>query len=1123
MRGVLNFLFSTRLTAVLLFLFAYLIAWATFIENDFDTTTARIMIFRSTWLEIIMVLLVINFIGNIFKYKMISQRKWTVLLFHFAFIVIIAGAGVTRYFGFEGMMPVREGETSNVMFSSDPYFSFSVYDHSKEPTDPDYKRGYSQPKLMSEITDDANDFTVPFDFAGQEVEISYLDYYKNAEYKVYDNIKDGKDILELVTTGQNGRKSVYIESGESERIGNVLFAFNNPSAEGAVSIIERGDSFIVRSPYLIPKLIMSKLGTKPGVMPDPKDIPADALDTIYPNVVSKFETGQMHQVEGAQVVFKNRLKNAFKVLQSSERESERGDALKIKIKVGEEEAEQVLWGGPERIASKEYFKVGKLSFIAAYGAKPIYLPFSLRLDDFIVERYPGSSNPSGYKSDVTLLDEEKGLTENHSIFMNNVLDYGGYRFFQSGLDDDEKGTKLSVNYDAPGTLITYIGYLLLAIGFLLTLFNRKSRFYGLFKKVNDLRNKRMKLSVVLVLFSLMGFAQTNQSSPADAPHEDHSGHDHSQDHDHEHVNIDAKLPLGGEFKDQGPQIPIEVANKFGRVIVQSIEGRYEPVNTIAIDVLHKLIRTDVFKDSKGNVYSPEQFILEMIINGKKFDQERLIYVKDDSLRNFIGLKEGKFASILDFYDFENQMSPFKLKEAMLAANKKDPKKRNRWDKEVIKVGDKIETYFQTQQGKILRIFPGMIKGDESKWVSPADERSTLPLKQLLEGKGDYESLPTTASYASIYAAYITQIITKKYDEANSTLDLVNQLQVALSEPGVLPDVDKVEMEIDYNNAGIFNSVKKGYMYLSLFLLLFAFLDALITKRDSTLFKIAVKYPLMLFTALFAAIFVYHTYGLVVRWYLTEHAPWSNGYEALVFIAWGTALSGLVFSKFSKITLAGTAFVAFLIIMTAGHENMDPQLTQLVPVLKSYWLVIHVACITTSYGFFALGGILGLIVIGTLLFKTEKNRVKLNVLTQELTLINEMTVTIGIVLATVGTFLGGIWANESWGRYWGWDPKETWALIIVLAYAMLLHFRFIPGFIRGKFFFNAWGTIVGFGTVCMTFFGVNFYFSKSIHSYAAGDPPAFPIWLWVTIISILSLTIIAGIRDYRVDKKAELKN
>ena len=134
---------------------------------------------------------------------------------------------------------------------------------------------------------------------------------------------------------------------------------------------------------------------------------------------------------------------------------------------------------------------------------------------------------------------------------------------------------------------------------------------------------------------------------------------------------------------------------------------------------------------------------------------------------------------------------------------------------------------------------------------------------------------------------------------------------------------------------------------------------------------------------------------------------------------------------------------------------------------------------------------------------------------ELTHTNEMTITIGLALATIGTFLGGIWANESWGRYWGWDAKETWALVIVLTYAIILHFRLIPG-MKSKFVFNV-ASIVAFSSVLMTFIGVNYYLSKGLHSYARGDTPVFPMWAWITIASIFALILIAGWNKKRVGR------
>ena len=226
---------------------------------------------------------------------------------------------------------------------------------------------------------------------------------------------------------------------------------------------------------------------------------------------------------------------------------------------------------------------------------------------------------------------------------------------------------------------------------------------------------------------------------------------------------------------------------------------------------------------------------------------------------------------------------------------------------------------------------------------------------------------------------------------------------------------------------------------------------------------------------------------------------------------------MFFIRNSKITLAATSLLAFFILMTAGHSSFDPQLTNLQPVLKSYWLMIHVACITISYGFLGLGFILGLINLTTYLFKSKTNAVRLGGVISELTYINELTLTIGLILATIGTFLGGIWANESWGRYWGWDAKETWALVIVLTYAVILHFRLIPG-MRSRYIFNV-AAVLGFSSVLMTFIGVNYYLSKGLHSYARGETPIFPMWAWVTIGSIFLLIIASGIRQKRIKKSS----
>lgn len=1087
-----------------MFVLGYLIAAATFVENQYGTTTARIEIFRSKWLELILVLLVINFLGNIKKYNMISQKKWPSLVFHMAFVIIIFGAGVTRYFGYEGMMPIREGQTSNVMYSSEPYLNIEISNPKLSKEDPNNSLGYSKDMLMAATTD--NDFEIPFDFGNEKVEVSYVSYTENADYKLYENIEGGNDVLEVVTTDGTGRQTIHIESGKAERVGSVLVSFNEPSIQGAVSVIQKGDSFMVISPYKIPRMLMATQET----------------DTVKPNVLTPMHFRQLHQVNGNSIVFAKKYENAVKNLETIEGESQRGDALTIKVRVGDEVTERVLFGGPERVASPEYFSFMGYIMRASYGSKPIKLPFNIRLDDFILERYNGSNNPSGYKSEVTLYDEKEGLVESHSIFMNNVLDYKGFRFFQSSYDPDEKGTRLSVNHDALGTLITYVGYFLLGLGFVLSLANRNSRFTNLINKVKSTTKKKAALSI-LVIFTSFGSLSAQQTGEIDMhggkDNHDHSAHDNDHDHSHgdEHSHdISNTGPLGGESDNGANRISEDHASQFGRLLVQGFNDRYEPVNTLAYDVCRKINHSEKIVLKNGEEYTPEQFLLEMMVNGKYFEDKKIIYLdsKNDTLLKFLGVTDGSRLSFLDFY---TKAGKSKVNDEIRRASQKAANKRTKWDNEMIKIAEKLDIFYQAQRGDLLRIFPSLDPAKNGSWVSIYDEESIRPLKGKLSSGGEELNL-ADFTYMRLFAQYLNFIRQNDYNNGDKMLLLLGQIQRKFTPEGFLPSAEKIETEIDYNNSSIFGNIKVYYILIALLLLPFAIIHELNLHRKNVITMI-IKVIIYVLSAACLAAFLYHTYGLVLRWYLTGHAPWSNGYEALVFISWTAVLSGFVFYKYSKIVLPGAALIASIIIVVAGFETMDPQLTALVPVLKSYWLIIHVACMTSSYGFFGLGAVLGFVAIIMSMFKTRRNAERLNLSISGLTYINEMVITIGVVLAAVGTFLGGVWANESWGRYWGWDAKETWALIIVIVYSMQLHFRFVPGIIRTKFFFNAWGSIMGFGTVCMTYFGVNYYFSNSIHSYAAGDPPAFPVWIWFTIATIFAITILAGVIDNLADKNA----
>jgi cytochrome c-type biogenesis protein CcsB len=227
------------------------------------------------------------------------------------------------------------------------------------------------------------------------------------------------------------------------------------------------------------------------------------------------------------------------------------------------------------------------------------------------------------------------------------------------------------------------------------------------------------------------------------------------------------------------------------------------------------------------------------------------------------------------------------------------------------------------------------------------------------------------------------------------------------------------------------------------------------------------------------------------------------------------LFGLILGKKSALTIAATTFVTSMLLMVAHWNWMDPSIGNLVPVLDSYWLMVHVAIIVASYGPFTISMILGLLAMILYILSNKNNKEKLKLAINEITTINEMSVTIGLVLLTIGNFLGGIWANESWGRYWGWDPKETWALISIMVYAFVLHMRIIPG-LKSKYTFNL-VTVFAFSTILMTYLGVNHLLS-GLHSYATGESAPIPnqIWGWLAISFVIS--ILAYLKFNKLYKK-----
>lgn len=290
--------------------------------------------------------------------------------------------------------------------------------------------------------------------------------------------------------------------------------------------------------------------------------------------------------------------------------------------------------------------------------------------------------------------------------------------------------------------------------------------------------------------------------------------------------------------------------------------------------------------------------------------------------------------------------------------------------------------------------------------------------------------------------------------------------------GTQSDLAKIKMEIFYNKSQIFKSSGICAVVSGVIILILLLISIL---RPSVCNKLYSSFIKILSFSIFA-IFLWLSFGLGVRWYIAGHFMGGNSFESMIIVGWGAMLAGLLFSKKSPVALCVASLVSGTMIMMAHLSQIDPQITPLVPILNSAWLLFHVGTIAVSYGFFGVSALLGgmtLIMCAVLKPAHYYNKI------EKLAIINELTMIIGFFFLIVGIFLGAVWANQSWGRYWGWDPKETWALITMLSYLFVIHSRRIKG-LNGRYAFAVL-SILAFFTVIMTFFGVNVLFS-GMHSY-----------------------------------------
>ncbi|ALF92049.1 cytochrome c biogenesis protein, CcmF/CycK/CcsA family [Campylobacter jejuni subsp. jejuni HN-CJD07035] len=1071
MKNIIKSIGDLRVSVVLFLLFALFCALATFIESAYGTPTAWAMVYDTFWFEYIQLLLGINLLCGMFRYKMFGLKKLPLMIFHISFLFILVGSAMTRYAGFEGILPIREHTQNSLIESSKTSLRISAI-----------KDGERYSAVNDRYIGNlpfANSFKLKLNLGDDQAVLKYKDLILNAHYTYKEN--NNSDPLLVLMLSQKGSQGVDVkfEKGEVKNIEGVNFAFMNDNVKAPfVKIDENLTLSSSENLHFLSMLdgqnldlkIGEKANAKERRLYEIKDISfvvkaaslhaQEALEGSNRPQDESFwlwfksawlEVGRTMLIStfGEPQNWKNSLLLHFKDFALSNEnknlELTGSNALKLELSYKNESKEFYIFEYNKPIM----IELAGQKFFISWALSYEQLPFDIYLRDFVLDRYPGSMSPASYASEITVKNNNENF--DYRIFMNNVLDYDGYRFYQSSYDQDEKGTVLSVNKD-PGKIPTYIGYFLLCLGMFMNFLNPHSRFRTLARLINK---DTLKHTSVIIFILLLSFGSEKTFAQ----------------------DLNSTLPV----------VNTNHAKALATLIVQkSADGRMVPFDTLSREILEKIHQSDSYKGQNSNAV-----MLSMLVDVDKWQMEPFILMPQnqavrDAIANILEIPSAKYISYKDFFDENNR---YKLQKYVENANRKNPNARGVFDKEIIKLDERANVVNLVFSGELFKFIP-VQNNPNNVWLAPFSAVTTL--------KGD-EGHIVLALIQNYFSAVENAFKDGNWTRADEGLKFIKEYQEKIGYK-VMPSKTKVEMEIFSNKAEIFVKLAPVYLIAGFLLLILVFSKMVVPNlKISFIFKVVYVLNVLAF--------VIHTVGLGLRAYLSGHAPWSNGYESMVYIAWALSLSGIFFSRKSPIALSLTSILSGVVLMVAHLSEMNPQITNLVPVLNSYWLSIHVSVITSSYGFLGLCALLGIFTLFLMCFLKKDGKYNLNILRNitEATRINEMAMIFGLCLLTVGNFLGAIWANESWGRYWSWDSKETWALVSILVYAAILHLRMIPKYCN-QFVFALW-SMFAYWVIIMTYFGVN-YFLTGLHSYAAGEAAQIPNYVYWGFALMVVLALFA---------------
>jgi len=1043
----LQFLGKVQFTTVLLLGGAIIMTAGTVLESRGSREIAWAAVYGTAWFDVFLFLIGVNLIVAVINRIPIRRQQWPFVLTHFAIVVLLVGAWISRTWGFEGRLFIDEGSREQRL-----YLDASEIRTRWTPP-PDTTAG-------GEVVEAR--FALPPHRPWADRVLREEDE-RGPGIRIAEYIPDGVLEYELREAGPPNPAGVeFLLTSGQQQLRSWLIADDPSYARrdlGALEVeLRQMDSKPTARPAK-PRIAVL-LGPSGELL-----LQASGPDGVGP--LRPTALGRSESIAGFGLRVERVIAHASptRVVSRAPPGGNAGGKF-VRLETVRNGARQSVWldhTGNFRELSVQ----GGGTLALAFGPQRRELPFAVALEAFELIRYPGSTRPAEFRSRVRVEPAAANQPAFDAVIsMNRPLDVEGFRLFQSSYRLGESGgpdtTILSVAHD-PGVGTVYIAFALLILGIA----------WGLRGVGQRVEQPVYQLERHGSVGAPSGGGISRARKRALAPAARRAGARELALLVASLIGLASGLALRAQAAVEpaahAAAMPVDATRGWAIMA----DGRVKPLVTYA-----KELALAVIGRERHDGLDALEIFWGYALDPRDFMERPYVRVDGLELKAALGLpaQEKRFS----FNELARNPTLPQLAQRASERQRRE-EALSRLDQDALETYGKLQRLAALASGEALAIVP--IVDASGAWTAPAK----------LGSSADPAARAIAEGFGRLAAAYANR-------DADSFRREANALTVALrnANASVYPSKSELARELFYED---FNAFGKAWV-----LYLLGFLTILLFGFSSRPWGYATG------MALIFAGFACHSIGLGTRWLIAGRAPVSNMYESLVFMGWGAIAIGLVPEiLYRKRFLAMAAgLMGFVCLVFAENLPIDPAIDPLVPVLAhTYWLSVHVMTVMLSYSAFAIAMVLGHAMLAIeLVFKRER----VDLLTALSKLLYK-TLQVGVLFLAAGIVFGAVWANESWGRYWGWDPKETWSLITFFVYLAIIHARY-AGWLRH--FGLAASSILGFLAVVMTYYGVNFILAAGMHAYGFSEGGQLYVAIYVAVE--LAIVTAAWLR-YGAAKKA----